>query len=110
MTIPTGMDDSKTLRQLLDDNAFNLLIGKARTLTVGDTWRLNGWALPEDTSTPNEDSVLKKLNLEEMKSVANALEQHLVNNGNDRGWKYVNPTYACGGCCGCCAVTEQPKD
>ena len=105
MSIPLGLDTDKTLRELFKDNAFNKLVGRAKTLTVGDTWRLNGWSIPSDGEpAPNDDQVLQKLSMEEMKSVADALEVHIVNHGNTKGWKYTNPTYACGGCTGSCAV------
>lgn len=103
--IPPGIDTDMSLRDLLQDNAFNKLIGRAKNLTVGDTWRMNGWSIPNlGQPTPNDDEVLNKLSMEEMKSVADALEVHLINQGNTQGWKYTNPTYACGGCTGCCAV------
>ena len=105
MSVPLGIDTDKTLRALLKDNAFSKLVGRAKTLTVGDTWRLAGWSIPGNGGpAPNDDQVLKKLSMEEMKSVADALEVHIVNYGNTQGWKYTNPTYACGGCTGCCAV------
>jgi hypothetical protein len=103
--IPPGVDDGMTLRDLLLDNAFNKLIGKAKNLTVGQTWRLNGWSIPSSGDpAPNDDPVLKNLSMDEVKSIADAFEVHLMNHGNTKGWKYTNPTYACGACCGSCAV------
>lgn len=115
-----GLDTNLLLTQLFvkykqnDDDpdvpnptAINALVGKARNLTLGQTWRLNGWA--QDGDIPiNDDPVLQKLTLEEMKSVADALQLHTAELGIDNGtWKYINKTYACGGCCVCCAVSVE---
>lgn len=102
---PPGIDTDMTLRDLLENNAFNKLTNKAKTLTIGQTWRLNGWSIPDSgMPSPNDDPVLSKLEMKDVKSIADALEVHLQNCGNNQGWKYTNPTYACGACCGCCAV------
>ena len=101
-----GIDTDLRLERLLDDNAYAKLVGRAKNLTIGDTWKLNGWSIPSSGDpTPNDDEVLNKLTMEEMKSVADAFEVHIVNHGNTQGWKYTNPTYACGGCTACCAVS-----
>ena len=87
--------------------AINALVGRAKNLTLGQTWRLNGWA--QDGDLPiNDDPVLRDLSLAEMKSVADALQIHTAELGIMGGtWKYVNKTYACGACCACCAVSVQ---
>jgi len=92
-----SIETDKTLRELFKDNAYNLLKGRARDLTLGDTWRFIGWSLPGDPP-PNEDPVLGQLSMEEIKSIANALEVHVQNEGDKKGWKYTNRTYACGAC------------
>ena len=103
MPVPDGCDSDKTLRQLLADNAYNILVGNARNLTLGDTWRMAGWALPGQPPIA-DDPVLGQLSPVEMRSIAQAIEVHLRNKGNGKGWKYISPTYACGPCCASAVV------
>jgi hypothetical protein len=108
MPVPKGCDSDLTLRQVLHADAFKVLRGGAKSLTLGDTWRMNGWARRGDKPV-NEDPVLSKLDMDEILSISEALEVHLRKHGNSKGWRYVNPTYACGACCACCAVAVQPS-
>lgn len=104
-----GLNTNLTLAQLFGEgsSAFGQLTQAARQLTLGQTWRLNGWARPGDKDV-NLDPVLNQLTIEDMKSIANALQDHTRDNGvPGDNWKYVNKTYACGACCACCAVGVQ---
>jgi hypothetical protein len=88
-------------------DAINALVGRAKNLTLGQTWRLNGWAQDGDLPIA-DDPVLRDLSLAEMRSVSEALQIHTAELGIMNGtWKYVNKTYACGACCACCAVSLQ---
>jgi hypothetical protein len=100
---PAGLNDDALLADVMSAKAVSKLTPRAKTLTIGDTWRLQGWGLDGDPA-PNEEAVLKQLDLEDMKSVSRALEQHLIDRGNTKGWRYKNPTYACGGCTTCAVV------
>lgn len=98
-----GSNANTTLRDLFADNAYNLLQGKARNLTVGDTWRLGGFK-PPNLPPVQDDAVLSQLTTSEMTSLSRAIEVHMRNNGNNEGWQYVGYScFACHVCCMCCA-------
>lgn len=95
------VNPNTTLKDLFKDNAYGLLMGKARELTVGDTWRLGGYK-PANLPPAVEDPKLD-LNTAEMNSLARAIEVHIRNNGVNEGWQYVGYScVACHVCCVCC--------
>ena len=110
---PDGCNSNKRLMELFAGSARNLLVGKAKDLTLGDCWRLAGWLAPGMVRR-EDDPVLSRLTREEMDSVAEALKVHIRNKGNDDGWEYVgysgySSCAACGPCCGS-AVFLKPHN
>lgn len=109
-TRPWGMRDDISLEQFFQGNvdAVSMLSERVRemSLTLGDTWRLNGWSIEGENDWQAREK-FKELMVEDMQSIAKALELHVLQRSGKR-WVHKNMTYACGSCC-TCAVEVQPN-
>lgn len=108
MPPPDGINDGKTLKSMFDAQCEAKLRGKAKTraLTLADVWRLGGWKRGDDTVDPGEHPNIKDLDMDEIRSIAEAFECHLGKKGNTNNWKYVGTTYSCCCCCACAVVVH----
>lgn len=102
--MPTQPPDPKTkLRELFDEDCKKLLRGDAKkkvddgTLTLSHLWRLSGWTEAGKVN-PNSDPDLKDLEMDEIKSIADAFAKRLAD-AKFPGFTYTG-TYAC-----CCCTT-----
>jgi hypothetical protein len=101
------LDPNSPFKDLFSKKAFSELTDKAKTLTLSDLMRLSYYARPGDLP-PNQDRVLQTISMEDMMSIAKAMEIHIKEKGIDDGWKYVGSVFACMACVGC-AVTLPPE-
>ncbi len=109
MALGDWKNSNSTVKKLFDDSSgYSELTDRAKTLTLGDLMRLSYYSRPGDLP-PNVDPTLRKIDLEDMKSVTRALEVHMKEHGNEEGWKYTGTVFSCGACIPCsCAATLPP--
>ncbi|MGD9852106.1 MAG: hypothetical protein AB7T38_12630 [Nitrospirales bacterium] len=96
-----------TVKKLFPETAYAELTDRAKALTLSDLMRLNYYNRP-GLPPANSDPQLKKITLEDMKSVARAFEVTLKEKGIDEGWKYTGEVFACVFCMCTCAATLPP--
>ena len=101
------LNASSAVVDLFPASAYAELTDNAKALTLGDLMRLSYFNRP-GLPPANTDSKLKNISLEDMKSVAKAMEITIKEKGIADGWKYTGEVFACGMCMCTCAATLPP--
>lgn len=106
--VPKGLQSEVALSDVLDAKAYAQLLGRAKDLKLKHLWKLDGWTHPLEPSA-KDDPLLKDLSVEEMNSITKALERHVEDHGDRKGWKKASPIYS-GACSFCSAVTSPASE